>query len=104
MSTPKKIAPGAVLDFVFPWGEYLQEGETIESFTVTRAGGLTQPADRPEPAKVEADKSILVWLQAPTQIGTVCWADCAILTSAGRHDKRRLELVVQVIGSSAWWR
>lgn len=104
MSTPKEIAPGAILDFVFPWGEdqgegiYLEDDETIASLTVARSAGLTQPSGKPEPATAEESKSVLVWNEFPTQIGQRCWCDCTIVTSAGRRDTRRYDYVVAIRG------
>lgn len=91
---PKEIAPGARLDFVWPWGEaYLAEGEVIASATVTVGGGLIKDGAH---QLVEMNRSVLQWLRFPAALGTRCWADCAVVTSAGREDSRRFEFVVAV--------
>ena len=94
MPKDTKIAPGAEKDWLLDWANpgssYLQDGETIVSYTATVAGGLEKISDTLNGSKV------VVWVRCPTTltIGARCSISIAIVTSEGRRDSRRIDLVV----------
>ncbi len=84
--------PSAVLDYVFDWAantsgadteieDWLAAGETISSYTVTVAAGLTKDSDSRSGGRVTA------WLSGGTA-GQDYTVTCRIVTSAGRTDER----------------
>ncbi len=87
--TTRTISPGATLDFVFPWGSWLADLETISTRTVTASGATVNSS-----SITEASESVQVWLTFPTTPGARGWVDCQITTNQGRTDTRRLEFVV----------
>lgn len=90
----RTMNPGAELDFVFDWnaaapiGPWLATGETISSYTATCDSPLVKLSDS------ESSSDVTVWVRMPSdaQIGAVGYINCAIVTSAGRKDSRRIEV------------
>jgi hypothetical protein len=89
--------PDAVLDFRWDWraltngtgsSDWLADGETISSYTVTVPSGITLDSDS------EADGAVTAWLS-----GGVAGEDydvtCSIVTSAGREDDRTITIRVK---------
>lgn len=97
MSTPspREMSPGAELDWSFGWsdpppkGPWLASGETIASRTITVESPLEFISDS------EADGTVTVWVRMPASaaIGSVGAITCAIVTSLGREDSRRREII-----------
>lgn len=93
---PRGMNRGATLDWSFGWadpppkGPWLETGETIASYTVTVEGPLTKNSDS------QADGLVTAWVTcaADASVGAVGAITCAIVTSAGRADSRRREIVV----------
>lgn len=91
--------PNAVLDYKFDWkalangsGEsnWLADGETISTKTVTVATGLTKDSD----TLTDTNTSVTVWLSGGTA-GTDYTVACKIVTSAGRTDERTVTIMVR---------
>lgn len=88
-STPSFVKdPQAVLDFNWDWSAWLGEDEEISTSTVTPDPGLsvTQTSAK--------DGIVTAWLSGGAQ-GTDYTVACAITTSAGRADTRRLTISVR---------
>lgn len=84
--------PDAVLDYKFDWKtktngrgfeDWLESGETISSFTITAASGIT--VDSSELA--DTATSVIAWLSGGTDQVEYTVA-CKIVTTAGRTDER----------------
>lgn len=86
--------PNAELDYKFDWKaltngvdgartDWLDTGETISTYTVTVATGITKVSD----SKSDSDTSITVWIKGGTA-GTDYDVTCQIVTSDGRTDER----------------
>lgn len=73
--------PDAVLDYAFDWTDWLEDGETISSHTVTVETGLTKDSDS------ESSGVVTVWLSGGTADETYTVA-CKITTNGGRTDER----------------
>ena len=93
---PRRIRkdPDAILDYQWDWralthetgrSDWLAEAETISSYTVTPASGLTLDRDS------EADGAVTAWLSGGTA-GGLYGVVCHIVTSEGREDDRTLEI------------
>lgn len=91
--------PDAVLDYVFDWrglthgvegaeSDWLAEGETITSHTVTVSSGITLDSDS------EADGAVTVWISGGSA-GQTYLVTCSIETSQGRDDDRTMKFVVK---------
>ena len=78
--------PAAVLDYAFDWRNWLQETETISSYIITVAIGITKDSDS------ENDGIVTVWLSGGT-LGETYSIACCITTSLGRIDERTIELI-----------
>jgi hypothetical protein len=90
--------PTAKLDYVFDWAplknnrglsDWLGEGETIVSYTVTVPTGIDKVSD----ALIEEGTSVIVWLDNGTA-GTEYLITCNIVTQT-REDTRTAILPVQ---------
>lgn len=78
--------PGAVLDWVFDWTRWLQEGETITSSTFTATPGITITDDDTQATYTT------VWLSGGAQ--KVYSVSNRIVTNQGRTDKRTITIKV----------
>ena len=78
--------PGAILDWVFDWTRWLQEGETISSSTFSASAGITITDD-----DMQATYTI-VWLSGGAQ--KVYSVSNRITTNQGRTDKRTITIKV----------
>ena len=90
--------PDAVLDFKFDWAtstngrgftDWLDTGETIQSYTITAEAGITLDSD----VAVDSNTSVVAWLSGGTA-GTTYDVACKIVTTAGRTDERTMSIVV----------
>ena len=88
--------PNAVLDYKFDWkalangngnSNWLADGETISTKTVTVAAGLTNNSD----SLTDTNTSVTVWLSGGT-VGVDYSVACKIVTSAGRTDERTVTI------------
>lgn len=79
--------PQSVLDFSWDWSAWLGEGETIVDKTVTPDAGVTVNS-----SSVSGDV-VAAWLAGGTA-GTTYTVACAITTSAGRAETRRIQISV----------
>lgn len=82
--------PDARLDWAFDWASdgWLDDGETISSYTVTAEAGITVDSDN------EAAGIVTVWLSGGT-VGVSYDVACRITTSDGRVDERTITIRVQ---------
>jgi hypothetical protein len=80
--------PDARLDYAYDWTAWLEEDETIESYTFDVAQG-----DVEVDADAELDGVVTAWLIG----GTVGKAKvtCHIVTSVGREDDRTMSITVK---------
>lgn len=103
MLYPRKFKdPEAALDYRFVWGEgrpgdrnpgeepWLEDDETIASFTATADAGLTLESSD----LVDEGGSVLVWLSGGTA-GTDYEVKCHITTTTSRTDVRRMTVSVE---------
>lgn len=74
--------PDARLDYAWDWTAWLEDGETIESHTVTVASG-----DVTLDGETEAAGVVTVWISDGT-LGTTSRVTCHIVTSEDREDDR----------------
>ncbi len=79
--------PDATLDYAFDWSEWLQESETISTYTLTVESGITKEGDN------EADGIVTVWLSGGT-IGTTYIITCKVTTNLSRTDERSAEIIM----------
>lgn len=73
--------PDAVLDYVFDWSSWLDDTDTISSYTVTAESGLTVDSDS------NTTTAVTVWLSGGTA-NTDYEVTCSIVTADGREDDR----------------
>ena len=83
----KEKDPSAILDYGFDWSDWLADGETISTVTITVASGLTKDSDS------ESDGIVTIWLSGGTA-GSTYTVACKIVTSAGRTDERSMTIMV----------
>lgn len=76
--------PDARLDYAFDWSAWLEDAETIESYTLAVASG-----DVALDGDAEAAGIITAWLIDGTD-KTFAEVTCHIVTSLGREDDRTL--------------
>lgn len=91
----KTIRPAAELDFVFDWGgpapgPWLATGESIASSSCAVEGVAVKLSD------ATAGGAVTAWVRcnADAPAGAQVSIRCSIVTSAGRKDSRRIDLVV----------
>jgi len=91
--------PDAVLDYKFDWKaktnlsgntDWLETSETISSFTITAASGLTVDSS----ALSDTNTSVTAWLSGGTD-GTTYELACKIVTSLSRTDERTISIQVE---------
>lgn len=82
-----KKDPDAVLDWVWDWNEWLDDGETIATSTFITSVGLTVNSES------NTTKTATVWLSGGT-VGQVYQVTNRIVTSAGRIDDRSITIRV----------
>lgn len=82
-----KKDPGAVLDYAFDWTSlnWLQDGESILSHTVTVDTGITKDSDS------ESSGVVTIWLSGGTH-GQDYIVACEITTNLGRTDERSVNI------------
>lgn len=84
--------PDAKLDFGFNWRDplspWLEDDETISSYTLTIPTGLTKVSDS------KSDGLVTVWLSGGTD-KTWYNVSCRITTSKGRIDERTIQIQIQ---------
>lgn len=79
--------PDAVLDWVWDWNEWLDDGETISTSDFIVSVGLTIDSDS------NTTKTATVWLSGGTA-GQVYQVTNRITTTAGRTDDRSITIRV----------
>ena len=77
--------PDAVLDYVFNWSAWLENGETISSHTITVGSGITKDSDS------ESSGIVTIWLSGGTH-GNDYLVECEVVTSMGRTDERSINI------------
>ena len=91
--------PDAVLDYKFDWAaetngsgpsNWLASNETISSYVVTAAAGLTKDSD----SRTDENTAVTVWLSGGTD-GINYNVACKIVTSSSRTDERTVTVKVQ---------
>lgn len=80
--------PDAVLDYQFDWSDWLPDGDTIDSYTVTEEDGITVDSDS------ATSTAVTVWLSGGAA-GENYNVVCHIVTTAGREDDRTAVIVVK---------
>ena len=90
MATWWKKDPQAVLDWSFDWSAdgWLDDAETITSYTITADDGITVDSDS------QTDGKVTVWLSGGT-VGDDYDVACRITTSDGRTDERTITIRVR---------
>lgn len=94
--------PSADLDYKFDWkgltngtvgatSDWLADGETISSFVITVATGITEGTGSKASAKSDTDTSVTVWLSGGSD-GSDYTVACKIVTSASRIDERTMTI------------
>lgn len=74
--------PDAIKDYYFDWREWLDDGDSVDSYTVT-ATGVTV-------ASHSNDSGLIaVWLSGGT-VGTSASVTCRIVTTGGRTDDKTM--------------
>jgi hypothetical protein len=82
----------AILDWRFSWADWLTDGDTITTATITDAGDTVEPSITVG-ATTHDDTSVTVWLSGGVA-GQLARITCRITTSQGRTDERTLRLYV----------
>jgi len=93
--------PNEVLDYKFDWAaetnnsvvgatNWLEDDETISSYTVTAEAGITKDSD----SKEDLNTSIVVWLSGGTA-GLDYNVVCQVLTNKGRTGERTIVIRVR---------
>lgn len=80
--------PNAVLDWLFDWSDWLAEGETITTATITATTGLTADAG----TIVNSNEAVRVWLSGGTA-GQRYEVTCRITTNGSRTDDRTAQIM-----------
>lgn len=86
------IDPDAILDWRFSWADWLTDGDTITTATVTDTTGTAEPTIVVG-TTTHDDTSVTVWLSGGVA-GQLARITCRITTSQGRTDERTLRLYV----------
>lgn len=87
MSLPEKN-PGAVLDFAVDWTNWMAAGDALATVTWTVPSGITKESETEDGAKC------IIWLRGGTA-GQNYTLTCAITTTQGREDSRRIVIKVK---------
>lgn len=87
MATDWTKDPDAVLDWRWDWTEWLADGETIVTSTMTVSAGLVLDSSSNSPTSATA------WLSGGTP-GTPYTVANRVVTSAGRTDERTVTIRV----------
>jgi hypothetical protein len=82
--------PDAVLDWKFDWSDWLADGETLASHSVTAAEGLTVDSS----SLTDTNTSVTAWLSGGTA-GKRYAVTCRVVTSASRTDDRTITVYVR---------
>lgn len=77
--------PDAVLDYEFDWSQWLADGETIASKTVT-VTGVTLDSSSSDAT------SVVAWVSGGSD--SYATVACRITTTAGRTDERTIRLTI----------
>lgn len=80
--------PHATLDYGFNWSDWLETGESISSYTITSACGITKASDS------NTSASVIVWLSGGA-VGTRYDVACKITTNKNRIDERTIKIDVK---------
>lgn len=80
--------PNATLDFGFNWSEWLEGNESIYSYVITAASGITKVSD------TNTTGSVIVWLSSGSP-GVRYSIACRITTTGSRVDERTIKIDVR---------
>lgn len=92
--------PDAELDYLFDWAakrnnngltNWLKEGESITSYTLTVPSGITKLAE----ALVYDNSAVQIWVSSGTDLIDYT-IKCDIITNQGRKDTRRIIIPVRL--------
>lgn len=78
----------ATLDYGFDWSGWLETGESISSYIITTACGITKASD------TNTSASVIVWLSGGA-VGTRYDVACKITTNKNRIDERTMKIDVK---------
>jgi len=82
-------APHAMLDFKFNWAYgYLEDGETITSYSIIADGGITVDSSS------KSGNKVIVWLSGG-RVGHNYNVTCRAITSFGRTDDKTMQIRVR---------
>lgn len=87
---PKRFSkdPGAVLDYMWDWSDWLATGDTIDSALITAATGITLDSS------TNTTTTATAWLSGGTA-GQAYDVACKVVTVDGRTDERTIRIVVE---------
>lgn len=85
-SNPLQLSPGATLDLSWDWTAWLPGSDTIASYDVAVATGITRVSQ----AKVAQVVTAFVTLSAAAPIGSRHMVQCTVTTNGGRVDTRTI--------------
>lgn len=80
--------PQAILDYSFDWSQWLSDGETIITHTVTTVGSIDVESS------THASGVVTVWLGGGS-VDTSVTVACLITTSQARHDERTMTIAIR---------
>lgn len=75
--------PDAIKDYHFDWSDWLEDGDSIDSYTITPSSGITVDSDS------ESGGIVTVWLSGGTA-DTSATVTCRIVTTEGRRDDKTM--------------
>lgn len=98
MQQPYPMNPGAKLDFLFPWADWLaNEGDAIASYQIETGPGLTVESH----SRQGGDVVVWLTLAEDVEVGVETWVRCKIETAGGGpRDARTMRLVAWRVGGS----
>jgi len=87
---PKRFSkdPGAVLDYMWDWSDWLATGDTIDSALITAASGIVLDSS------TNTTTTATAWLSGGTA-GQAYDVVCKVVTVDGRTDERTIRIVVE---------
>ena len=86
----KYMDPEGVLDYLFDFRDWLQNGATISTKTVTADNGITVDSS----SIVNGSTGVRVWLSSPS-VDNEYEVKCKIVTTDSQTDVRRMKIVCQ---------
>lgn len=80
--------PDAVLDYAFDWADWLADGESISTYTITAEIGITKDSDS------RVGTAVVCWFSGGTA-GEIYSVVCHITTSDNRQDDRTMFIQIE---------